>query len=58
MKKSSENDKHTEEAIKRIHEARNKLITEAVIAAWLDTHTVKETADILREFADQLEQYC
>lgn len=36
---------------------RNKLMLEACISAFMDTHTPEETAKILREFADQLEMY-
>lgn len=34
--------------------SRNKLMTEAVISCWLDTHKPHEVAEILVEFAQQL----
>lgn len=36
---------------------RNLLLLEAVISAMLDVHDHKDVAAILREHADQLEQY-
>lgn len=37
--------------------ARNMLMLEAVISAMLDVHIPEGVADILREAADQLEEY-
>ena len=53
----SELDEESERATFLYMEHRNKLMTEAVIACWMDTHTPAQTAAILREFADQLEKF-
>lgn len=50
-------DEITERAkIAHWHE-RNMLFLEATISAMLDVHNAHEVAEILREHADQLEEY-
>lgn len=54
------NKKLTEQAndlTKQMLTQRNKLMTEAVISCWLDTHQPHEVAKILVEFADQLIEF-
>jgi hypothetical protein len=55
------NDKKLEgivsEAVHEVLIARNNLMLEAVIAAYMDTSTPEETAEILEEHARQLREY-
>ena len=45
------------EAVHEVLIARNNLMLEAVIAAYMDTSTPEETAEILEEHARQLREY-
>lgn len=45
------------EAVHEVLMARNNLMLEAVIAAYMDTSTPEETAAILEEHARQLREY-
>ncbi len=50
-------DEIAEEAILNHQYHRNLLMLEAVISAMLDVHDHRDVATILREHADQLEEY-
>jgi hypothetical protein len=47
----------TDETVHEVLIARNNLMFEAVIAAYMDTSTPEETAKILEEHARQLREY-
>lgn len=47
----------TTEAVHEVLIARNNLMLEAVIAAYMDTSTPEETAVILEKHARQLREY-
>lgn len=47
----------TTETVHEVLIARNNLMLEAVIAAYMDTSTPEETAKILEEHARQLREY-
>ena len=47
----------SERSTMKMLDARNLLMLEAVVSAFLDVHTPEETAEILRDFATQLEEY-
>ncbi|NKX16214.1 hypothetical protein [Brucella pseudogrignonensis] len=42
---------------KKVWRARNMIILEAVIAAFMDSDTPQDVAQILRKQADQLEEF-
>lgn len=55
--KISRIDQISEKETKAYLDRRNMLMLEAVIGCFMDTNTPKETAEILRKYADQLEEY-
>lgn len=57
QQESSKISKLAEKSQQKNWTARNMLMLEAVISAFMDTHNAQETAQILREQADILEQY-
>lgn len=57
MSKRTTLDEIAEEATLNHLYHRNLLLLEAVISAMLDVHDHKDVATILREHADQLEEY-